>query len=64
MAQQILRDNMHRIIGYIDTDGNGKQTGRDFMHRIVGYYYPSDNTTRDSLNRIVGYGNLLASLIR
>lgn len=64
MSQVILKDYMHRIIGYIDTDASGKKTVRDEMRRIKGYYDPKTNITMDEMHRIVGYGDLLASLIR
>lgn len=63
MAQQVLKDAMNRIIGYIDTDSSGKQTIKDSMNRIKGYYDPKSNQTKDSMNRIVGTGNLLTTLL-
>ncbi|WP_198086379.1 hypothetical protein [Variovorax sp. E3] len=64
MNRQILRDRLSLIIGFIDTDPRGKQTGRDASSRIVGYYDPRTNKTMDAQSRIIGSGNLLASLIR
>ena len=63
MAQQILKDKNFRIIGYIDTDSSGKQTIKDPNFRIKGYYDPKANQTKDLNFRIVGSGNLLATLL-
>ena len=64
MTTQTLKDASYRIIGYIDTRSDGAQTGKDAQYRIVGYYDPKSNNTKDGQYRIVGHGNLLASLVR
>lgn len=63
MATQTLRDNLQRIIGYIETDPDGLQIGRDAAHRLKGSFHADSNTTRDPGGRIVGYGNQLVQLI-
>lgn len=63
MSRETLKDARFRVIGYIDTASDGKQTGRDAHFRVVGYYEPRTNVTKDPQFRVVGYGNLLASLI-
>lgn len=62
MADQILRDRNSRIIGRIE-DRPNEQIIRDANSRIKGRYDKRTNTTRDESGRIVGTGNLLASLI-
>lgn len=63
MSRRILKDARHRIIGYIDTKSDGRQTGRDERLRIVAHDDPRSNITRDERLRSVGYGNLIACLI-
>ncbi|WP_137174090.1 hypothetical protein [Massilia sp. HP4] len=63
MSRHTLKDARHRIIGYIDTAADGRQTGRDERLRIVAHYDPRSNITRDDRLRNVGYGNLVAALI-
>ena len=63
MSTQTLKDAQYRIIGYIDTHGNGSQTGKTAQYKIVGYYDPRTNVTKDASYHIVGYGNQIASLI-
>ena len=63
MGVQILRDSSQRIIGYIETKPDGSQIGRDAAQRIRGYFDPKGNATKDANQQIVGYGNVLASLI-
>ncbi len=63
MANQVLRDKMNRKIGEIKTDTRGVQTLYDSMNRKKGTYDPKTNVTRDTVNRVVGKGNLLAALL-
>jgi hypothetical protein len=63
MNTQVLRDSSQRIVGYIETKPDGLHIGRDALHQIKGYYDASQNTTRDSSGRLLGYGDELASLI-
>jgi hypothetical protein len=63
MSTQTLQDSSYRTIGYIETEYDGRQVGKDASYRIVGYYYPQSNETKDDCYRMVGHGNLLASLI-
>lgn len=64
MADQELRDKMNRLIGRIKQRSDGKLEIRDDMNRLKGTYDPKSNETRDGMNRIVGRGNLLATLLR
>lgn len=63
MADQILRDKMNRKLGVIKTDSRGIQTLYDAMNRKKGVYDPKTNTTKDAMNRMIGKGNLLATLL-
>lgn len=58
-----IKDYYNRIIGYIETKPNGDKIGYDFYLRIVGYYEKNSNLTKDFYRRIVGRGDILASLI-
>lgn len=63
-STEVLRDFYNRIIGYIETDSiTGDKVGRDFYNRIIGYYKKNLNQTTDFYGRIVGKGDILASLI-
>lgn len=63
MKRQKLTDARYQALGYIDTAADGRQTGRDAQLHAIGYYDPHTDTTRDAQRRLVGKGNLLASLI-
>lgn len=63
MADQVLKDRLNRRLGVIKTDSRGVQTLYNAMNIRKGTYDPSTNTTRDSMNRIVGKGNLLTTLL-
>ena len=63
MSTQTLKDKNYRVIGYIDTQPDGKQVGKDANYRVKGYYDPKANQTKDANYRVVGQGNLLSSLI-
>ncbi len=47
MARMEIKDRSYRIVGYIDTDRDGKQTALDASYRHVGYYDPRTNQTKD-----------------
>jgi hypothetical protein len=63
MSTQTLKDSHHRVIGYIETKSDGSQVGKDAHYRIKGYFDPKTNQTKDAHYKVVGHGNLLASLI-
>lgn len=59
-----LRDFGGRIQGYIEENTTtGEKIGRDFYGRIVGYYNPKQDVTTDFYRRIIGRGDMLASLV-
>jgi hypothetical protein len=62
MSRKAIRDSRYRIIGYIETAPDGKQKATNAQYRIVGYFDPARNETKDCQYRIVGRGNVLASL--
>ena len=63
MNTQILKDASYKIIGYIESRADGSQIGKTAQYHIVGYYDAKANITKDNQYRIVGHGNLLASLV-
>lgn len=63
MTREPVRDFYNNIIGWIDTEPNGDQTGRDFYQWIVGYYIKSRNETTDFYKRVLYKGNMLAAVI-
>lgn len=63
MATRELRDNMNRLLGKIETRSDGKMELRDAMNRFKGTYDPRSDETRDDMNRFIGKGNLLATLL-
>ena len=63
MNRTALKDSHYRVIGYIDTAPDGKQTARDARYHVVGHYDPARDVTKDAQYRVIGHGNLLATLI-
>ena len=63
MTDQILRDRNNRLLGKIKQRSDGRLEGRDASNRLKGTYDPKKDETRDSSNRLVGKGNMLATLI-
>ena len=63
-TKQTLRDKHNKTIGYIITRSDGRQHVEDVSGRTLGYYDPKQDKTEDSNHRAVGYGNLLATLLR
>jgi hypothetical protein len=58
-----IRDDRYRILGYVETDGAGRQRALNARFGVVGYFEPIRDETRDSAHRIVARGNALAALI-
>jgi len=64
MKEEYIKNFNKVIVGIIQTDDEGNQTGRMFNSRkIVGYYTVKDNRTRNFMLQIVSEGNTLANLI-
>jgi hypothetical protein len=63
MSRETLKDARFHIIGYIETDTNGRQTAKNARFTIVGHYDPRSNTTVDARFHRVSIGNTLAALI-
>ena len=61
MAQQELRDKSGRLLGKIEISGQ-RQTLRDAQGKLLGSFDGAQ--TRDAQGRLVGNGNLLASLLK
>ncbi|MFM7215526.1 MAG: hypothetical protein ACKO3H_11690 [Verrucomicrobiota bacterium] len=62
MADQELRDRSGKLLGKIRPSGS-KLEIRDASGMIRGTYDPKRDETRDSSGRLVGRGNLLATLL-
>ena len=63
MTRQTLRDRNSHILGYIDSDYNGRQVLRDRNYHILGYYDPTRDETQDRNYHVIGRGNILTSLL-
>ena len=57
MRTEIRRKDF-QIVGYVETDLNGKKTIRDSSYGIVGYYEPQRNVTLDRNFQIIAYGDV------
>ena len=60
---QKLYDKNMNLIGYLSEGAMGRLTLYDSDYHTRGYYYPLTDKTYDSNVRLVGCGNLLASLL-
>ncbi|MEC7567060.1 MAG: hypothetical protein VX738_15370 [Planctomycetota bacterium] len=63
MATQQIRNAKGQLIGTITDTAGGQQAARDAQGKYQGSYDPRSNVTRNAAGRVVGTGNLLASLI-
>lgn len=63
MSKQDLRDKNNQLLGTIKTLSSGKLELRNASNRLLGTYDPKPNETRDAQSRLVGKGNLLATLL-
>jgi hypothetical protein len=62
MSNQELRDPHGKLLGRIQQNG-GKFEIRDATGKLKGRFDPSANETRDAFGKLVGKGNLLATLL-
>ena len=60
---QRLYDSNTQLVGYLSSDAAGRISVLDSDYRTLGYYYPQKDKTYDKNMRLVGKGNLLASLL-
>ena len=63
MAIQQIRNAQGHLIGTITDGAGGQQDARDAQGKYRGSFDPRTNVTRNASGRVVGTGNLLASLI-
>lgn len=63
MRRETLKDVADNVIGYIETQPDGKQILKNAHDKIKGYYEPEGDHTRDEHYNIVAKGNKLRSLI-
>lgn len=63
MSRQNVKDFYGRILGYIQTESDGRQKAFDYKGRLLGTYYPDRNTTNDFYGRVMFKGNAISSLI-
>ena len=64
MQVQELRDKGGRLLGRITTKFGGKLELRTAGGALKGNYNPKTNDTRAPGGRLIGKGNLLATLLR
>lgn len=63
MQKAELRNASGKLIGWIETDSSGKQTGRSATGSPLGYFDTKNNVTHDIGGKRIGAGNHLATLI-
>lgn len=63
MSEIIIRNKASKEVGFIKTDSKGKQTAYNKRKEKIGSFDPKTNFTKDINNRVIGNGNMLASLI-
>lgn len=63
MARETIRDFGGKILGYVDTMGNGDKTVYNFYNQILGYYKKAQNITTDFYGTIIARGDAAVGLI-
>lgn len=61
---QDFYDRQRKRIGRIQTRSSGIQDIYDDRGNRLGEYRPGDGRTYDAKGNVIGYGNLLSSLLR
>jgi len=57
-----IRDNAYKLMGWTEA-GNDKDRVYDNGGTLRGWFDKTDGKTYDSGNRLIGYGNLLITLL-
>lgn len=63
MGEQVLRDKAGNVTGRIRKLGDGRFELRDGAGNVLGSYDEKRDRTLDRLGNLVGYGNLLPTLL-
>lgn len=63
MHKLSLKDNIGRVLGTIEIKLDGKKELYDSIGIYLGSYSPKENMTRDNIGVVVGYGDLLTTLL-
>lgn len=58
-----IRDSDGKLLGTIRNDA-GQLVARDANYGMLGFYDPRTDQTKDPCYRVIGMGNLLATLIK
>ena len=64
MEREKITDFSGRILGYVEHKLNGDKVLSAFSGAILGFYFKSTNQTQDFYGRIVGYGDVLMTLLK
>ena len=64
MQKLPIKDVAGRLWGWIQIEDDGNKKALDRTGRILGYYKSFNNTTYDVKGKVVGYGDLVSSLIK
>ena len=59
----IIRDIFRTVTQRQSSSNSGVVTARDRFGIVVGRFDPNSNRTTDRHGRVIGHGNLLASLV-
>ncbi|MBZ0090478.1 MAG: hypothetical protein K8H90_08885 [Thermoanaerobaculia bacterium] len=63
MGEQVVRDKSGNVLGRIRKLGDGRYELRDRLGNVLGFYDEKRDRTLDKNGNVLGYGNLLGSLI-
>lgn len=63
MGEQVLRDKAGNVTGRIRKLGDGRFELRDRLGNVLGSYDEQRDRTLDRNGNVLGYGNLLGTLI-
>ena len=60
---ETIRDDRHRIIGYVMSESNGNEKITDEHYKVLGYYQANMDRTVDSTYKVIRQGNQLMRLL-
>jgi hypothetical protein len=63
VSRQAIRNPNNKLLGYIETCGDGRQKATDANNKTLGYFDAKRNVTTDTNNRVLARANILTGLI-
>lgn len=63
MQRKLIKNARGQLLGFIDTDQQGRETAKNSRGQLLGSYDPKRDQTYDAKRELVNKGDALSSFI-